>query len=703
MPRGGHGHEGPLRPYVPRWELTPGLLLRKERIMNTTIFSETTAVQAVSDKVSQDAAQQAHTVLDHVQAAVQTDEGVSPQPQAPAAELRFIALSRLRLSQRNVRKTAGPVDALADSIERVGLLQNLIVVPHADGKTFDVVAGARRWAALRLLAKKKRMAREQTIPCLVVPDARAITVSLTENVQREAMHPADQFEAFLAMVNEGRPIEDIAADFGVTPLVVQRRLKLARISPRLMAAYRQGDVTLEQLMVLTLTEDHKAQDAAYFDAPPYEREPYALRRRLTQGDVDAARSPLAHFVGVDAYTAAGGGIRRDLFAQDGDGVYLTDADLLARLAADKLEALAADVRAEGWKWVEAVAVFGYSELAAFRRAPQIERQPTARQAKRLAKLQARQAAIEQALHAAEDAEDEDAAATLYEEGDRVGEALDALYADLLAYAPETMAASGAVVTLDHDGQVLVHRGLLRPEDAKAIESPSHAKHPSSGDGEPDSQSDAADAPPAKTLSERLVRNLSAHRTAALQATLAKKPEVALAALVHRLALTVFYHGGDSLLQIAAQPQDGLTHHAPELAESKAAGEFAALRTAWRERLPAREDELFDAVRQMKRADVLALLAVCVAGTVDAVVRSEHDTHADALAQAVALDMSTYWQPTAQAYFNHVSKPHILAGLQTFKPSEVNRVGGYKKPQMAAEAERYATAAAWLPDMLRTSV
>src|SRR3546814_3192250 len=72
MPLGGHGHEGQLRPYVPRWELTPGLLLRKERIMNTTIFSETTAVQAVSDKVSQDAAQQAHTVLDHVQAAVQT-------------------------------------------------------------------------------------------------------------------------------------------------------------------------------------------------------------------------------------------------------------------------------------------------------------------------------------------------------------------------------------------------------------------------------------------------------------------------------------------------------------------------------------------------------------------------------------------------------------------------------------------------------
>src|SRR3546814_16697809 len=89
--------------------------------MNTTIFSETTAVQAVSDKVSQDAAQQAHTVLDHVQAAVQTDEGVSPQPQAPAAELRFIALSRLRLAQRHLRTTAGPVDPRAASLKPLGL------------------------------------------------------------------------------------------------------------------------------------------------------------------------------------------------------------------------------------------------------------------------------------------------------------------------------------------------------------------------------------------------------------------------------------------------------------------------------------------------------------------------------------------------------------------------------------------------------
>src|SRR5690606_1778685 len=139
------------------------------------------------------------------------------------------------------------------------------------------------------------------------------------------------------------------------------------------------------------------------------------------------------------------------------------------------------------KWVEAVAAFGYSELAVFRRAPQIEREPTAKKAKRLATLQARQEAIVDALHATEEAENEDTAAKLYEEADRVGEALDALYASLLAYAPETMAASGAVVTLDHAGEVIVHRGLLRPEDAKAIAQAAQTERAGGNDGDEDGQ------------------------------------------------------------------------------------------------------------------------------------------------------------------------------------------------------------------------
>ena len=218
-----------------------------------------------------------------------------------AYELLLIPLSQLRPSSRNVRKSGGAsITELASSIARVGLLQNLTVTASSDGEHYEVVAGKRRLAALKLLAKRHKIDKTHDVPCLLVPDASARTVSLTENVHREAMHPAEQFEAFAALVAEGRLIEDIAADFGVTPLVVQRRLKLANVSPRLMTDYRAGAVTLEQLMALAITDDHTAQEAAFYDSPQWQRSPRALREHLTEREIDATRDALARFVGIEA-------------------------------------------------------------------------------------------------------------------------------------------------------------------------------------------------------------------------------------------------------------------------------------------------------------------------------------------------------------------------------------------------------------------
>ena len=194
------------------------------------------------------------------------------------------------------------------------------------------------------------------------------------------MHPADQFEAFAALVAEGRPIEDIAADFSVTPLVVQRRLKLANVSQRLLADYRAEAVSLDQLMALAITDDHAAQEAAFYDVPTWQRSPYNLRDRLTEREIDAHRHPLVRFVGLDAYEAAGGGTRRDLFAEADSGVYLTDATLLERLAQDKLASLAAEVKAEGWAWVDATPGTTHADLQAFQRAPRQRRSPNKREA-----------------------------------------------------------------------------------------------------------------------------------------------------------------------------------------------------------------------------------------------------------------------------------------------------------------------------------
>ncbi len=620
-----------------------------------------------------------------------------------AGELLLIPLSQLRPSSRNVRKNGGTsIPELASSIARVGLLQNLTVIASSDGKHYEVVAGMRRLAALKLLVKQHQLDKAHEVPCLLVPDTSARIVSLTENVQREAMHPLDQFEAFAALVAEGRPIEDIAADFGVTPLVVQRRLKLANVSPRLLADYRADAVTLDQLMALAITDDHAAQEAAFYDSPQWQRSPQALREHLTSNEIDATRDALVRFVGTEAYEAAGGGVRRDLFSDDTRGVFLIDAALLETLARSKLTAVTESIRTEGWMWGETVPRMTHAELHGFQRAPRNRRMPNKAEAKRIAKLEARQQAIEDRLNA-DDTEDiaEEEAQALNEESDKLSAELNLIEQSLLVFAPETLAMAGAIVTVDHQGEIAIHRGLLREAEAKALRAQERqsAVLGSGVEGE-------AQQPATPRISEKLARRLSAHRTAALQAEVTRHPQVALVAVVHRLALRVVcdaYGAGDPAVNISASPQDGLDAHAPDMAQSPAATAMREVRQAWAERLPKEPDTLFALLMTLPQEELLSLLAVCVAATVSVITPRGDALPAVALAQAVGLDMHPWWTPTAEGYFAHVSKAKAIEAVQVFAPDHMARLSKLKKKELASEAERLAVGTGWLPVMLRAPV
>ncbi|AUV10062.1 TPA: ParB/RepB/Spo0J family partition protein [Pseudomonas aeruginosa] len=650
--------------------------------------------------------------------AVNTAAAIPLEAADPTKNLILVPLSRLvlRPAGRNVRKTPRmSIPELAASIQRVGLLQNLIVIASADGEHYEVVAGGRRLAALKLLAKKHRIAKDWEVPCLLVADGTARTASLTENVQREAMHPADQFEAFAALVAEGRPIEDIAADFSVTPLVVQRRLKLANVSPRLMADYRADAVTLDQLMALAITDDHAAQEAAFYDAPQWQRHPSHLRERLTEREIDACRHPLVRFVGLDSYEAAGGGVRRDLFAEDDAGVYLTDAALLERLAQDKLAGIAATVRAEGWAWVDATPGVTHADLHAFQRAPRERREPNKREAARIEKLQARMHQLAEAVDAALDADDEDKADAdaLQEEGEAVGEQLQALEDGLQDYGANVKAAAGAIVTIDRNGEAVIHRGLMREAEAKALRTleklrqgfsdPDAANDDEGEDGDDDRQ------PKTAAMSDRLAQRLSAHRTAALQIEVARHPQAALAAVVHGMVQTAlqesrYGRSRDSLpLGVGLKVQDRLEGMAPDWPGSPAAVALRELQQVAGEALPDDSAELFAVLLTKPQDELVKLLAVCVASTVDVVTpRATPHQPGEELAQAVGLDMAAWWQPTAEGYFKHVSKAVILEAVGEFAPESVTRLGKLKKADIASEAERLADGTGWMPAIFKAA-
>ena len=148
-------------------------------------------------------------------------------------KILHIPLGKLSKSHLNVRRTESKIgiEALAENIARNGLLQSLAVVEIA-GKPghHAVTGGGRRLAALKLLAKQGRIARDADIPCILV-EADEEEASLAENEVRQALHPADAFESYDRLHKKGLGAEDIAARFGVTAHVVRQRLRLAAVSP----------------------------------------------------------------------------------------------------------------------------------------------------------------------------------------------------------------------------------------------------------------------------------------------------------------------------------------------------------------------------------------------------------------------------------------------------------------------------------------
>ena len=281
---------------------------------------------------------------------------------------RDIPFNKLVLSQANVRrvKAGTSIEELAESIARRGLIQSLHIRPvlDADGAEtgmFEVPAGGRRYRALELLVKQKRLAKTAPVPC-VVGDAKSDIlideVSLVENMERAPLHPLDQFRAFKAMRDKGMTEEAVAAAFFVNANVVKQRLRLVSVSTKLLEIYADDGMTLEQLMAFSVSSDHARQEQVW-DAikDSWQKEPYHIRRMLTETAVRAA-DKRAVFVGVEAYEAAGGVVLRDLFQSD-DGGWLQDPALLDRLVAEKLKVAADEIAGEGWKWVEAALSFPY--------------------------------------------------------------------------------------------------------------------------------------------------------------------------------------------------------------------------------------------------------------------------------------------------------------------------------------------------------
>jgi ParB family chromosome partitioning protein len=554
-----------------------------------------------------------------------------------------IALNLLVPSKANVRVT-GRKDGIAElaaSIAAHGLRQNLNVRPTEDG-LFEVVAGGRRLRALKLLVKQKQMAKDAPIDCKVLVEGEDATeISLVENTLRSAMHPDDQCNAFRTLIEaNGLSVEDVAARFGVVPTLVRRRLKLAHVSPRLRNLFRKGDISHEQMMAFTLSDDHAAQEAVWKTLPEWNRDPEDIRDALT-GEAVPLTDKLARFIGEDSYVAAGGAVLRDLFDDEGAG-YLSDRALVLRLAEAKLSDAARDVQAEGWKWVATETTRDYSTHYG-----RVYPQPV--------------------------------------EGE-----------DALAYCAEDLARAGARLTIERDGTLQVERGLVHPDDREA-----EGRGEQQGRGVSKSKADPAGL--SATLVEELTAHrtaalrveLARNPAVALAATV---HAITLAAVYGGGA------GGSCLALRADSETLGNHLQAPEDCPAHQAmadegegwgdrlpGDPADL---WSWCLAQPQDVLLDLLA------FATALSVNAVQTKHDRRNSDRLTHADQLADALNLDMGQWWTPSVAGFYARLPKAALAHVVRDAGKRGAKDIPGMKKDAAARHVADVLTGSGWLPEPLR---
>lgn len=606
-----------------------------------------------------------------------------------AAVIEYVPLSDLVKSPLNVRTIPYSVESvrgLADSIEALGLLQNLIV--HSlDGGKPGVAAGGRRLTALQLLAQEDRLTADHSVMVKRVSDDIAALASVAENEQRAAMHPAEQIAGFRTLAEQGKTPAQIGDALGFGSRHVQRMLKLANLAPSLMEKLAQDELTVEQCQALCLDDDHARQveildtvKASWSGAPAH-----LIKRAITDTEMRTDNAKF-RFIGRDAYEAAGGYVREDLFSQEeGDGT--ADSVLVERLVQEKLEHIAHDIQQqEGWAWSRgrAARIWYHGEDAnEFVRPDEPEPVYTAEQQQRL-----------DALHEEWNGHD-----SRCDETDVLEAEIDAIKqaAEVSAWTEEMKSGAGVMVSL-YEGRMYVQRGVRMKADMPEETETSRVTVPFTS-----RQPDAAEG-----ISVPLLTRMSSERTLAVQAALMQQPEKAVALMVWRMCTCVFSgcltttHPFRISLTVS---HSSLTENAPS---GKGGAAFDILMTEkarLKALLPEGWEKDFTTFFALSGEALMSLMAFCTACTVDGVQTRDNGytsrSTLDTVEAAIGFHLRDWWQPTKDSYFGSLKHSQIVASL---KEAGLTGAAGdaekMKKGDAAGHAEHFMQHNRWVPAWLK---
>jgi ParB family transcriptional regulator, chromosome partitioning protein len=515
------------------------------------------------------------------------------------------------------------------------------------------------------------------------------------------VHPADEFVAMAALIDDGATIETVAVRFGASERHVRQRLRLGNLAPELLDAFRVGDIGLEAVTAFTLGADHAAQLAVWAQLKEHSYiSPHRIRHLLTESAI-ALDSDLGLFVGAEAYEAAGGRITRDLFNADDEG-FMDDATLVRRLAIEKLEAKAAELRA-GWAWAKAALDLEYGALSLYARLRPQPAEVPAELAEEIEQIERRLGELEE-IDA--DAFTDELAAEAERLEERRAE-IDDLVEGLAVYSDQDRARAGVIVTIGDRGEFRLHEGLIQRTTAR------DAPHREAGDGNAgddeetwspgDGDDDGNVEPSASHLSpeqalrkelgfsQSLVDDLKAHRHQITRAHLARNFAVAFDLALYALCTEVFDHfrlrsSPIELRATEAAPGSSLNDLGGTAADRLLEAQRAALDLDWLNLPPAHG---FAALAALSPDDKQRLFAWCVASTLkpQLAIEDRADPVLEAAGQRLAIPFADFWRPTAANYWGRVKKAHGLGiGQEILRPRWARDHAGDKKPVLADALE-----------------
>ncbi|WP_062345289.1 ParB/RepB/Spo0J family partition protein [Novosphingobium sp. CCH12-A3] len=627
--------------------------------------------------------------------------------------IKSIPLNKLVQSPRNVRRHSDPAadSELKASIAAHGLLQNLIVRSAAKGK-FEVEAGERRRRAMLALADDKILARDHEVTCLVLEDSAetAVETSLAENFHRLAMNPADEAQAFAALVAGGATVEDVARRFGLTVRFVEGRLRLAMLAPVVFEALASGQITLDIAKAFGATSDQEIQARVFeqVSSAYYAPNPDSIRRMVLSGTV-RGNDPRARLVGRDAYIAAGGRIERELFDDD-DSESWVDVALLESLAAAKMEEQAKALAAEqGLAWVKPT-LDPYASHDLVEGMVRLPAEPAPLTEAELARLDELDASYDE--HAAI-LEDEDSAEEAMAAAEAAIEAIERECQEIRARPPviaaELKAEAGMILVLSRDGTPVLQPVFYGERKAEPAEADSGIEVVPAEDGSDKRRT---------TLSKRLVDELAMQRRDVLALHIASDPGLALDVMVFSLADADAHDWRARAATTLCAPVPAGPIIGFEAKDAPASSALAELRSSLDESWRAGTDATsrFDLFRALSDDSRAAWLGYVVARSLEASLNMTGERQLpfqDHLGSLIGIDMAQWWRPTAANYFDRVSKQVILDALTDIGGLELSsRFASVKKGDLAMSAERvfagtYITevevrekALAWVPEVMR---